>query len=64
MEKILKKLRLARNEKGYSQEYMAGKLGISQKAYSKLEKSQTKLTVSRLNEIAGILELDLNLLMD
>ena len=37
---------------------MAFKLGISQKAYSKIEAGVTKLTVERLVEISLILELN------
>lgn len=64
MGNILKKMRLVRYEKGYSQEYMADKLGISLKAYSKLEKSQTKLTIKRLEEIVSILDLNLDILIN
>jgi transcriptional regulator with XRE-family HTH domain len=50
------KLRKYRELRNYSQEYLADQLGISQNAYSKVESSQTKLTVSRLKMIASILE--------
>ncbi|MCF6222858.1 MAG: helix-turn-helix transcriptional regulator [Flavobacteriaceae bacterium] len=60
MENILNKLRLARNEKGYSQEYMAEKLDISQKSYCKIENGCTNLSVTRLKQIAYILNLDLS----
>jgi len=63
MENILKKLRSARNEKGYSQEYMAEKLKISQKSYCKIENGRTNLSVSRLKQIALILNLDLNTIL-
>ncbi len=49
---IIRKLRELR---GYKQEYVATKLGITIKAYSKLENGQTKLTTDRLREIAKIL---------
>jgi len=35
---------------------VAGKLGISQNAYSKIESGHTNFTVKRLYEIAHILE--------
>lgn len=52
----VRKLRESRN---YSQEYMAGKLRISQNTYSKLELGYTALTLERLILIAGILEVSL-----
>ena len=55
---ITNAIRLHRLSKNYTQDYMAFSLGISQKAYSKIEAGITKLTVERLLEIASILELD------
>jgi len=49
------KIRSHRLTKGYSQEYMANELEISQNAYSKLERGETELTVKRAYEIAFIL---------
>lgn len=49
----VRKLRESRN---YSQEYMAGRLYISQNTYSKLELGYTALTLERLISIAGILD--------
>lgn len=56
MEKVLEKLKLTRKEKGLSHENMAHELGISQAAYTNLEKNDAKLTVERLLRIAEILE--------
>jgi len=64
MKNTLHKIRLARNKKGYTQEYIAFKLNISQKTYNKLENGYTKLTVSRLKKIALILNTDACTLMD
>ncbi|WP_316842064.1 helix-turn-helix transcriptional regulator [Pedobacter gandavensis] len=50
-------LRIHRVIKGYSQEFMAEKLNISQNSYSKLERGQTSLTVNRLFQIAKILDI-------
>ena len=52
------KIRKIREIKGFSQDYMAKKLAISQRAYSKLENQQTRLTWERIHAIAGILQLD------
>ena len=56
IEKVLEKLKEARKEKGYSHENMAAELGISQAAYTNIEKKQSNLTVERLIKIAEILE--------
>lgn len=47
MKTILMNIILERTKKGYSQEYMAERLGIGQKTFCKLEKGHTKLSVER-----------------
>lgn len=64
MEKIINKIRDIRKNKGYSHEYMAHLLDISQVAYSKIEKNETKLTVDRLYKISEILESKIEDLLD
>jgi transcriptional regulator with XRE-family HTH domain len=49
-------IRKAREKKGFSQEYMAEILNISQASYARLENEDTKITVERLHKIAEILE--------
>jgi transcriptional regulator with XRE-family HTH domain len=56
MENIIEKIQNIRKRKGYSHEYMALKLEMSQPAYSKIEKNETVLSVDRLFKIAEILE--------
>jgi transcriptional regulator with XRE-family HTH domain len=56
MEDVIKRIKEIRKEKGISHEAMAFDLGISQVAYSKIEKNETKLTLERLYKIADILE--------
>lgn len=51
-------IRQHRQNKKYTQEYMAEQLGISQNAYFKIETDQTKLKVDVLNQIAKVLEVD------
>jgi transcriptional regulator with XRE-family HTH domain len=51
------KLRLLREYRNYSQEYIAEKLGITQNAYSRIENNQTRLTADRLEKLAVILEI-------
>jgi transcriptional regulator with XRE-family HTH domain len=49
-----------RLKKNYSQDYIAKKLGISQKAYSKIENNETRLNVEALLSISEILEIPVN----
>jgi transcriptional regulator with XRE-family HTH domain len=64
MENVLEKIKNYRKDKGYSHEYMAHELNISQAAYSKIEKNETKLTVERLYKIAEILETKIEDVLD
>ncbi|OKS88563.1 helix-turn-helix domain-containing protein [Mucilaginibacter polytrichastri] len=57
-------IRRIREGKGYTQEYLAMKLGISQNAYSKIELGYTKITLERLFQIARIIEIEVVKLMD
>jgi transcriptional regulator with XRE-family HTH domain len=56
---IGKKIRTLRELKGYSQEYVAGKLDIAQNTYSKIETNQTKLNTDILEKIADVLEVSI-----
>jgi len=53
-QKIGNKLRLLRTEKGLRQEDMAEKLSLSVSAYAKLERGETDITLSRIEQIAGL----------
>ncbi|GAA4273335.1 hypothetical protein GCM10022258_26290 [Aquimarina gracilis] len=64
MESVLERIKSIRKQKGYSHEYLAQELDISQVAYSKLEKNETKLTVERLFKLAEILETPIADLLD
>lgn len=52
-----------RESKNFTQEYMAGKLGISQNAYSKIESGQTRLTTDRMEEISKALDIPVESLL-
>ena len=52
------KIRTLRDIKGYSQEYMAQQMSMTASAYSKLERDETEMTLNRLVEIAKILGVD------
>lgn len=54
------KIKNIRELKNFTQEYLAEKLDISQAAYSKMEKGDTKISQDKLNKIAEILEVNPN----
>jgi transcriptional regulator with XRE-family HTH domain len=59
MSKVIgEKIRQIRELKGYSQEYLAEKLGISQRAYSKIERSEIKIDWEKIQDIASIFEME------
>ncbi|HKC69149.1 MAG TPA: helix-turn-helix transcriptional regulator [Bacteroidia bacterium] len=53
-------LKKIRELKGYTQEDIAEKLGITQSAYSKIELKNADLTIKKLEEIATILGVQLH----
>ena len=61
---VTEKIKTIRQDKGFSHEAMAMNLGISQTAYTKLERNETKLSIDRLYKIAEILEVSIFELLD
>jgi transcriptional regulator with XRE-family HTH domain len=61
---IGQKLEKIRKLKGFSQEYVADKLKISQNSYSKIERGETKVTSRKLSEICEALEIDTKILQN
>lgn len=57
-------IELRERKRNYSQSYMAQRLGMTQKAYSKIETGETRLTVHHLLQIADILEVELSEILD
>ncbi|MCL2097438.1 MAG: helix-turn-helix transcriptional regulator [Bacteroidales bacterium] len=57
-------IKRVREQKGYSQDFMAAKLNISQASYARLESRKTTLTIDRLQEIANILDTDIAAFFD
>ena len=55
---VCTKIRKIRELKGYSQEYIAEKLGISQSAYCQIERDEKNMTIERIQTIAHILDID------
>lgn len=56
---IAYRIRRARLKKGYSQDYMACQLELTTKTYRNIESGKSKIDVSRLINIASILEIDI-----
>ncbi len=55
---IGEKIRKVRELKGFSQEYMAQRLDISQKVYSNIENDKRKLDKDVFEQIADVLDID------
>lgn len=53
-----KNIRTLRHQRGWSQEDVANKLGISIPAFSKIETGVTDINLSRLEQIANIYEIN------
>ena len=52
-----------RELKNYSQEYVAGEIGISQSSYARIETGAAIPKIDRLQKIADVLEVDLSTLL-
>lgn len=61
---IYSNIRKKREDKKYSQEYIASKLGMSQNAYSRIEQGLAKIYIDRLIQIAEVLETTVTDLID
>jgi transcriptional regulator with XRE-family HTH domain len=59
---ISNRIRKIREYRNYTQAYVAGKLKIKQNTYSQIETGQTSITHARLNEIAGVLDVSVDVL--
>ncbi len=58
MKDILEKIRTTRVSKGYTQDYIAEKLGIDAVNYGRIERGQARLTLDRFLKICEILEIE------
>ena len=54
--KIHEKIRLVRQSKGYTQEYVADKLHIDTVNYGRIERGQTNITIDRFIKLCEILD--------
>ena len=64
MNNIGGKIRFLREQKGYSQESLAHELGLTQTSYSRLEKQDDRISITRLMQIAKILKTSVAELID
>ena len=58
------KIRKIREHQGLSQEIIAFELGISQPTYARLEKKDVRISITRLIDIAKILNISVSELID
>ena len=63
MKIVLSNIKKRREDLGYSQEYMASILEISQPAYSKIEAGKSELSLSHIITICRTLVTDFSVLM-
>ena len=59
MMKVYDKIRALREERQWSQEELAAKLGLSANGYAKIERGETRLNLPRLEQIAEIFDTDI-----
>ena len=60
LDRVHLKIKSLRIEKGYSQEYLAEQLKISQSYYAKIENGNKEISVKQLLQILKILEIDVD----
>lgn len=61
---LSKRIRSIRESLGYSQEYVADQMHISQQMYSKIEKNPEKTTLEKLIELARVFRMNVIALLD
>lgn len=61
---LAKRIKKIRMEKGFSQEFVAEKMGISQSAYSKMEARAGNCTFYTLEKIATVLKVSVPYMLD
>lgn len=61
---IYKKIKAMRVLKEWSQEETASKLGIAVSSYAKIERGETDINLSRLAQIAEVMEVDISQILE
>lgn len=64
MEKVGENIKKFRELKGLTREHMAGELGMSLSGYSKIERDEVDLTLSKVERIAQVLEVNIGQILD
>ena len=59
MIKVGNKIKKLRELKNFTQEYMATSLNLSPNGYGKIERDEVDVTLSRLEEVAKVLDVDI-----
>jgi transcriptional regulator with XRE-family HTH domain len=59
MKKVIENIRILRESKGYSQDYIAELIGITQSSYARFERGATKTDLKTVSLIAQALEMSL-----
>ena len=61
---MCRRVRLLREERGFTQQHMAELMGMSQAAYSRLESGQSEMSLYRVMKLSELLKLPLTQLID
>lgn len=61
---VYRNIRLLREMRNFTQQYMADELGLSISGYGKIERGKSDIKLSQLIKIAKILNTDLNTLIN
>ncbi|KAB1061977.1 helix-turn-helix domain-containing protein [Salibacter halophilus] len=61
---LIERLKKVRNDRGFSQEYVADKLDTSVTSYQRLEAGKVKITVDRLLQLSSILNVSFKYFVD
>lgn len=64
MQEINKTIKKIRKQKKFTQAYIAYELGVTTRAYSKIENGETNLTIEKLYKITDIMDVNLLHLFD
>lgn len=63
MNELYKKIKFRREEVGYTQKYMAESLEVDAATYSRIESGKLDITISRLEAIASLLNVEASSLL-
>lgn len=61
--RVGRKIKQLRELRNFTQSYMADQLGISINGYGKIERDETEITVKRVEQIAEVLDTNLNTIL-